>query len=421
MSGPSPEKIDARSAKWLPWLVAMAFFMQMLDGTIMNTALPSIARSLGENPLRMQTVIIAYMLTVAICIPASGWLTDRLSPHRLMTASIGLFTLGSLLCAASSSLYFMVGARVLQGAGAALMVPVGRLVILRLYPKNELVRVLSIIPIPGLFGSLIGPALGGLLVQYASWHWIFIINIPVGLLGMAATNRLMPRFEPVRDQPFDLAGFLVFGLSLVFLSLALEGLGHSGMSGPLVAALGLGGLAVQAAYWLGLARRPAALFKPAVFRTKTFSVGLAGNLFARLGSGATPFLLPLLLQVVLGFSPLQAGLMMMPMAMASVCAKLMARTLAARFQYRSILLVNTFLQGGLIAALALTPLELNPAIFCMQLAVMGAVNSTQFSFLNTYTLMELPYEDSGSGNALMSVVVQLSQSLAVSMAATFLA
>ena len=418
-SRPLPE-LDERTAKWLPWLVAMSFFMTMLDGTIMNTALPAIARSLGENPLRMQAVVISYLLTMAICIPASGWLTDRVGPRRLMTWSIGLFALGSLLCAISPNLYCMAGARIVQGAGGALMVPVGRLVILRLYPKNELVRVLSIIPIPGLFGSLIGPALGGLLVQYASWHWIFIINIPVGLAGMLATMKLMPHFEPLQDTPFDLPGFLVFGLSLVLISLGLEGLGDAAISFGAAAALGAVGVTVQAAYWLGLARRPSALFPPSIFRTKTFSVGLAANLFTRLGTGATPFLLPLLLQVVLGYSPLVAGLMMMPMAVASVCAKLLARPLAHCFKYRSILLANTFLQGGLIASLALVPRDLNPIIFCLQLAAMGGINSLQFTFLNTYTLMDLPYEDSGGGNALMSVMMQLSQSLAVSLAATTL-
>ena len=415
-----PPEIDARTAKWLPWLVAMSFFMQMLDGTILNTALPAIARSLGENPLRMQAVIISYLLTMAICIPASGWLTDRVGPRCLMTWSIGLFALGSFLCAVSPNLYFMVGARIIQGTGGALMVPVGRLVILRLYPKDDLVRVLSIIPIPGLFGSLIGPALGGVLVQYISWHWIFLINIPVGLLGMVATMKLMPYFEPVRNHPFDLPGFLIFGLSLVLISLSLEGLGHPDINRSTALVLGALGVVVQAAYWLVLAGRPKALFRTSTFRVKTFSVGLAANLFTRLGTGATPFLLPLLLQVVLGYSPLLAGLMMMPMALASVGAKLLAKRLANHFKYRSILLANTFLQGGLIASLALVPMNMNPLIFCLQLAALGGVNSLQFTFLNTYTLMDLPYEDSGGGNALMSVMMQLSQSLAVSMAATLL-
>ncbi len=407
-------QIDASTAKWLPWLVAMSFFMQMLDGTILNTALPAIARSLGENPLRMQAVVISYMLTQAICIPASGWLTDRVGPKKLMIWAIGLFSLGSLLCALSYNIYLM------SGAGGALMVPVGRLVILRLYPKAELVRVLSIIPIPGLFGSLIGPALGGLLVQYASWHWIFLINLPVGLLGIWATSRLMPRFEQDKSKSFDYLGFTVFGLSLVLISLAIEGLGHPTMNRATAGLLAVSGLGAQVFYWLKLSGRSVSLFKPSIFRIPTFKVGLAANLFARLGSGATPFLLPLLLQVVLGYSPLMAGLLMMPMALASVLAKLAAKRLAHYFKYRTILMVNTILQGLLIGGLSLVAKETEPLWFCLQLATLGAVNSIQFSFLNTYTLMDLPYEDSGSGNALMSVMMQLSLSLAVSMAAGIL-
>ncbi|MDR1045442.1 MAG: MFS transporter [Candidatus Adiutrix sp.] len=412
--------LNAGTAKWLPWLVATSFFMQMLDGTILNTALPAIAGDLGENPLRMQAVVVSYMLTQAIFIPASGWLTDRLGPRKLMSGAIGLFTLGSLMCALSSGLYFMVAARIVQGLGGALMMPVGRLVILRLYPKDELVRVLSIITIPGLFGSLAGPALGGGLAQYVSWHWIFLINLPVGLLGILATLRLMPAFEPDRSQPFDYPGFAVFGLSLVLISLSLEGLSHPRFDNALAAGLAALGLLVQAFYWWRLSGRPVSLFKTAIFRIVTFRVGLAANLFARLGSGATPFLLPLLLQVVLGFSPLIAGLLMMPMALASVLAKLVARRLAAHYRYRDILLVNTVFQGALIASLALVPMDMNPAVFCAQLAALGGVNALQFSFLNTYTLMDLPYGESGSGNALMSVMVQLSQSLAVGLAASIL-
>ena len=415
----SPPKMDARTAQWLPWLVAMSFFMQMLDGTILNTALPAIARSLSENPLRMQAVVISYLLTQAIGIAASGWLTDRWGPRTLMSAAIGLFTLGSLLCALSTSLYFMVGARIIQGAGGALMMPVGRLVILRLYPRGDLVRVMSIIPIPGLFGNLIGPALGGFLVEYASWHWIFLINLPVGCLGVAATLALMPRFEPDK-KAFDFLGFSVFALSLVLITLAIEGFSRQQGSPALAGLLAFGGLLTQAFYWVSLSRRPQSLFQLSIFKTAAFRSGLAANLFTRLGTGATPFLLPLLLQVVLGYSALKAGLMIMPMALASVLAKLVARPLSNHFKYRSVLLTNTFFQGALIAALALVPLDLNPVIFCLHLAVLGAVNSIQFSFLNTYTLMDLPYQDSGSGNALMSVVMQLSFSLAVGLAAASL-
>src|SRR5690606_17273138 len=186
---PQPISLDARTARILPWLVAIAFFMQTLDGTILNTALPAMAADLAENPLRMQGVVIAYMLTVALLIPASGWLADRFGTRRTFCLAIALFTLGSLFCAISSSLDQLVGSRVLQGMGGALMLPVGRLVVLRAYPRSEFVRVMTFIALPGLVGPLIGPTLGGWLVEYASWHWIFLINLPVGLLGGVVAYR----------------------------------------------------------------------------------------------------------------------------------------------------------------------------------------------------------------------------------------
>ena len=175
--------LSPRTARLLPWIVAIAFFMQTLDGTILNTALPAMARDLAENPLRMQAVIISYMLTVALLIPASGWIADRFGTRRIFFTAILLFSLGSLCCALASNLGQLVGARVLQGLGGALMMPVGRLVVLRAYPRSELVRIMSFITLPGLLGPLIGPTLGGWLVEYASWHWIFLINLPVGALG----------------------------------------------------------------------------------------------------------------------------------------------------------------------------------------------------------------------------------------------
>ena len=188
----NPTLLDPRTARLLPWIVAIAFFMQTLDGTILNTALPAMAADLGENPLRMQSVVIAYMLTVALLIPASGWIADRFGTRRIFFGAIALFSLGSLLCALSESLSMLIGARVIQGLGGALMMPVGRLVVLRAYPRSELVRIMSFITLPGLLGPLIGPSLGGWLVEVASWHWIFLINLPVGLLGCWAACAICP-------------------------------------------------------------------------------------------------------------------------------------------------------------------------------------------------------------------------------------
>ena len=184
--------LDPATKRLLPWVVAIAFFMQTLDGTILNTALPTMAKDLGESPLRMQSIVIAYMLTVALFIPASGWLADRFGTRRAFIAAIVLFSLGSLLCALAPSLPWLVAARVVQGMGGALLLPVGRLTILRAYPRSELLKVLSFVTIPGLVGPLVGPPLGGWLVEVASWRWVFLINLPVGLVGVLVALRHMP-------------------------------------------------------------------------------------------------------------------------------------------------------------------------------------------------------------------------------------
>ena len=215
--------IDAKTAKILPWVVAIAFFMQMLDGTILNTALPAMAKDLHTNPLQMQSVIISYMLTVALVIPASGWLADKFGIKRVFLFAIALFTLGSLACGLSPTLSVIVGFRVVQGIGGALMVPVGRLVVLRAYPREQLVSVLSFITIPGLIGPLIGPTLGGFLVEYASWHWIFFINIPVGIIGILSTLKYMPRLPRGGElYPFDTIGFVLFAAFMLAVTLGLE-------------------------------------------------------------------------------------------------------------------------------------------------------------------------------------------------------
>ena len=349
---PQAAVLDTRTARLLPWLVAIAFFMQTLDGTILNTALPAMARDLAEDPLRMQGVVIAYMLTVALLIPASGWLADRFGTRRIFVSAIVLFSLGSLFCAMSTSLSQLVIARVIQGMGGALMLPVGRLVVLRAYPRSEFVRVMTFIALPGLVGPLIGPTLGGWLVEYASWHWIFLINLPVGLLGCAAAYRFMPDLRSAERIRFDTVGFLLFGAAMVLITIALEGLGELHMPHARVLMLMVIGSACLAAYWLRAGHVDKPLFSPSLFRIRSFAVGIFGNLFARLGSGALPFMLPLLLQVALGYSPAQAGMMMIPLAAGAMLIKPLAKPLIDRLGYRRILIGNTLLLGSLIASLA---------------------------------------------------------------------
>ncbi len=416
-----PFILTPRVARLLPWLVAIAFFMQALDGTILNTALPSMARSLDEDPLRMQGVVIAYLLTVALLIPSSGWIADRFGTRRVFLCAIFLFSFGSLLCALSPSLGPLVGARVVQGIGGALMMPVGRLVILRVYPRTELVRMLSFVTIPGLLGPLAGPTLGGWLVEYASWHWIFLINLPVGLVGCIVALRLMPDLHGVRATRFDTIGFLLFGGAMVLISIALEGLGELHLPHVRVVLLLVGGLVLLAAYWLRALRIDKPLFPPSLFATRTFAVGILGNLFARLGSGALPFLTPLLLQVGLGYSPSRAGMTMIPLALAAMVAKPLAEPLLDLFGYRKLLVSNTLLLGCVIAGLGLVDQDTPYALAAGAVgSLLGGINSLQFTAMNTLTLIDLRDDNASGGNSLLSVVMQLSIGMGIACAAALL-
>ncbi|HKX42153.1 MAG TPA: multidrug transporter subunit MdtD, partial [Burkholderiaceae bacterium] len=404
-----------------PWVVAIAFFMQTLDGTILNTTLPTMARDLGESPLRMQSVVIAYMLTVALFIPASGWLADRFGTRRAFLSAIVLFSVGSLLCALSPSLNSLVVARVVQGVGGALLLPVGRLTVLRAFPRAELIKVLSFVTIPGLVGPLVGPPLGGWIVEVATWHWVFLINLPVGLLGVVASLRVMPDLRGDTAHGFDWTGFVLFSLGLVLISLGLQGLGERALSAAVSMLLVIGGLAAMAGYWLHAARTERALFSLRLFEIPAFSIGILGNLFARLGSGAMPFLTPLFLQVGLGYSPSVAGLSMVPTVIGAMTIKFFAERVIKRFGYRRVLTANTLLLGAFIASFSLVDRSTPHIWILVQLGLFGIVNSMQFTAMNTLTLGDLDDARASAGNSLLSVVMQLSMSLGVAAAGALLA
>ncbi len=403
------------------WLVAFGFFMQTLDTTIVNTALPSMAASLGESPLQMQSVVIAYALTMAMVIPASGWLADRFGTRRMFTLAILLFVAGSLACALSVRLDQLVAARVLQGLGGALLLPVGRLAVLRSFPRERFLHAMSVVAIPGLIGPLIGPTLGGWLVEVASWHWIFLVNLPVGVVGMLMSLRYMPEGSLVPGARLDFTGFLLLSLAMVSLSLALDGVAGVGPGKDWVPALLLLGVASVVGYWIHAGRHPQPLFSLRLLRTDSFRIGLLGNLFARIGSGAMPFLIPLLLQLGMGFSPMQAGMMLLPVAIAAIAVKRLVPIVVDWLGYRRALAGNTVVLGSLIALFAVLVPGQPWWVQLPVMAVFGAINSMQFTLMNTVTLKDLDADAASAGNSLLSMVQMLSMSLGVSVAAALLA
>lgn len=411
---------SARSYKPLLWLVAIGFFMQSLDTTIVNTALPGMARSLGESPLHMQSVVVAYVLSMAVVIPASGWITDRFGLRATFLSAISLFSIASLLCALSQDLTQLVMARTLQGIGGAMLMPVGRLALLRIIPRQQFLAALSFITIPGLVGPLIGPTLGGWLVQVASWHWIFLINLPIGLIGALLTLKVMPALKRVDVPSFDLGGYTLLVIGMISLSLSLNSLAeknvaHAGMSVLLVA-----GIITIVSYWLHAQKSAKALFRPDLFHTRTFTVGIFGNLFARLGGGAMPFLLPLLLQVALDYTPSQAGFMMIPLVLGAMTSKRAISPVVNRFGYRKVMVVNTLLVGLGMISFALTNNHAPTWLHVLHFFIFGFFNSVQFTTMNTLTLKDLDQQHASSGNSLLSMIMMLSMSLGVAAASAIL-
>ena len=412
-------KKKARSMAGLPWIAAMAFFMQALDATILNTALPAIAHSLNRSPLAMQSAIISYTLTIAMLIPVSGWLADRFGTRRIFMIAVTLFTLGSLACALSTSLLELVIFRVIQGIGGAMMMPVARLALLRAYPRSELLPVLNFVTMPGLVGPILGPVLGGVLVTWASWHWIFLINIPIGITGLIYARKYMPNFTTPK-RSFDMSGFLLFGMSLVLFSSGMELFGERIVASWIAFAIIGISILLLLAYIRHARRHPSPLISLSLFKTRTFSVGIAGNLATRLGTGCVPFLMPLMLQVGFGYPALIAGCMMAPTALGSILAKSTVTQVLRWLGYRKTLVGITLFIGVMIAQFSLQSPSMPIWMLILPLFVLGMAMSTQFTSMNTITLADLTDENASSGNSMLAVTQQLSISLGVAISAAVL-
>ena len=407
------------SVRWQLWIVAFGFFMQSLDTTIVNTALPSMAASLGASPLHMHMVVVSYVLTVAVMLPATGWLADRVGVRNIFFTAIVLFTAGSLFCSLAGTLNELVMARVLQGVGGAMMVPVGRLTVMKIVPRSQYMAAMTFVTLPGQVGPLLGPALGGVLVEYASWHWIFLINIPVGIIGGIATLMLMPNYT-LQTRRFDLSGFIVLALGMAVLTLALDGQKGLGISSLTLGILVAVGVASILFYLWHAKGNDNALFSLKLFNTPTFSLGLAGSFAGRIGSGMLPFMTPVFLQIGLGFSPFHAGLMMIPMVLGSMGMKRIVVQVVNRFGYRHVL-VTTTIDLALVSLLFMaTALAGWYYALPLVLFIQGMVNSSRFSSMNTLTLKDLPDEHASSGNSLLSMIMQLSMSIGVTVAGLLL-
>ena len=410
------------SLRPLLWLVAAALFIQTLDSTIVNTALPAMATAMGESALAVHGIVVSYTLTMALLIPASGWLADRWGTKRVFSLSLALFAIGSLLCALSGQLATLIAARVVQGMGAAMLMPVGRLAVLRAVPREQFLAAISFIAVPGLLGPLVGPSLGGWLVEYASWHWIFLINLPICALGLYMARRYLPDFRAQQPPPFDAIGYVLLAGALLALSVSLELLSARsfGLLWPLMGLL----LCVlcSAAYYRHAKRlgHGSPLFSLALLRVRSLRIGLLGNVATRLGASGMSYAIPLMLQLPLGNSPARAGLLMMPIAIASIAAKRLATGLIGSLGYRRVLMGNTLCIGLCIWSFALLDRHTPLPFLLASLSVFGLCNSLQYTAMNTVTLKDVSEAQASSANTLLSLVQMGAISLGLAAAAVTL-
>jgi EmrB/QacA subfamily drug resistance transporter len=400
----------------LPWIVAVAFLMESLDTTILNTAVPTIAEALHVVPLSMKAVLSSYTLSLAVFIPISGWMADRFGTRKVFSSAIALFLLGSLLCGISTDIHVLVACRILQGMGGALMVPVGRLTIVRTFERSELVRAMSFVAIPALVGPMLGPVAGGFIVGYFHWRVIFLVNLPIGLFGFYLVWRHVPDYRAERVDKLDVVGLVLFGSGVGLLSYVLEVFGEHSLSGREVLGLFALSLMLLGGYYRHAIVTPHPLLHLDLFRVRTFRSAVIGNFVTRLGAGGIPFLLPLLYQVGLGYTPIQSGLLLMPQSLAAIGLKMTMPIILTKFGYRNVLLSNTILMGVTIMLFA-TIGHGTPVFLIVILALcFGFFASLQYTSMNTLAYADIGADQASMASTIASTLQQMSLSFGVAAA-----
>jgi EmrB/QacA subfamily drug resistance transporter len=404
----------------IPLVVASAFFLEQLDQTIITTAIPDIARGLDTTPLRLNLALTGYILSLAVFIPISGWVADRFGMRRTFCTAIAIFTVGSICCGAAQTLPMLVASRVLEGFGGAMMTPVGRLILLRSFPRSDLVTAMSYSSIPAIIGPTIGPLAGGAITHFWSWRWIFLVNIPFGLLGILLAWRFVTEVETARPEPFDWPGFGICALGMALLQVAIEVLGRHVVPYWVVVLLFVLAGAVLVGYRSYAGRNPNAALDLTQFRTRTFLIGVAAGGFSRIGIASVPFMLPLMLQLGFGLNPLQSGAITFVSSLGTVFIRPMSALLLRTFGFCRLLLVNTFIAAAGIAGFSVfTPQTPHRWLYAYVL-VFGMVRNTQFNGSQTLTFADVPAATLSRATSLAGVIQQLSQGFGIAVAATLL-
>ena len=401
----------------VPLIVAVALFMENMDSTIIATALPAIAKDIGTDPLALKLAITSYLLALAIFIPASGWTADHFGARTVFRIAIGIFVIGSLGCALSDSLGNFVVARFVQGVGGAMMSPIARLVLLRSFDKRELVAIMTWVTMPALIGPVLGPPVGGFITTYFSWHWIFILNVPMGILGIYLATRYIPDVKTDEPLPFDFRGFLLAGFGIGGLAFGATTVGLNYLPGGVVAALMIGGAVSTFAYVIHARHTPAPLLDLSLFSLPTFRASVLGGFIFRIGVGALPFLMPLLLQLGFKMSPFRSGLITFCTALGAMSMKAVVPRILRRYGFRPTLILNALISSAFIAACAaFTPGT--PVVIIMAVLVVGGFfRSLEFTCINTIAYAEIDSRRMSRATSLVSVGQQLSVSAGVAIGA----
>ncbi|MDC0707512.1 DHA2 family efflux MFS transporter permease subunit [Stigmatella sp. ncwal1] len=413
-SRPSPVAPSGRGPQLASVAVASALFMEFIDSTALSTALPTLATAFHTDPVHLKLALTSYILALAVIAPASGWAADKYGPRRVFMIAMGVFLVGSVLCGFSQSLIQLVLFRTLQGVGGAMMTPVGRLIVVGVAPRERLVSAMSWFTMPALIGPLVGPPLAGLILEVADWPWIFFINVPVGLLGMVAVLRLVPPLHQPDPGPFDAQGFLLVAVAITSWMGLAETAGI-GLIPPLAqAAMAIIALVATGLYIVHARKTERPVLNLRLLRFLTFRASLLGGTLLRLGLGATPFLLPLLFQVALGWSPLEAGLVTIGTSVGALACKSVAPSVIKRFGFRNTLIVSNLATAVLTAAPGAfrhaTPIPL----IIVLLAIAGFMRSMQFTSINTVAYAEVPPSAVSNASTLSVVLQQVGLSLGIS-------
>jgi EmrB/QacA subfamily drug resistance transporter len=403
------------AARLTPLILAVALFMENMDSTVIATSLAAIAHDIGTEPIALKLALTSYLVALAIFIPISSWMADRFGARNIFRWAMIVFILGSVACAVSNSLLTFVGSRFLQGMGGALMTPVARLVLVRVTPRNQLVDAMAWLSIPGLIGPIVGPPVGGAITTYLSWHWIFLINVPIGILGVLLVNKFLPEWHRNAPRKMDFMGFFlagttfagwVFGISVLTLP-------------ALPAAFGYGALVIGTltafAYWWHFKRTEYPLLDLRVFKFPLFRMTVVAGIVFRLGVGATPFLFPLMLQLAFGMTPFESGMVTFAGAVGAFTAKFVAERLLQQTGFRATLIASTFVTAlGIFAQAVYTPATPIPLIFII-LIVAGFFQSMFWTATNAFVFADIDDKDAGQANVISQVAVQLSLAFGVAL------